>query len=175
MHTRLHLTARSALSVSCLAVLCMLTSIGLAKPAVAISQTAVIQETNRVRTGASLNPLFRSTSLERAAVAKAQNMFRQQYFGHTSPTGQRFWFWLGSSRGRFTKLGENIARGYKSEKNLLRDWMKSGGHRANILGSGFTHLGIGIRSGTLSGKRTTVIVQLFGKKKVSTSLTAATN
>ncbi|MBI5467258.1 MAG: hypothetical protein HY975_03560 [Candidatus Kerfeldbacteria bacterium] len=175
MHTRFQSTARSGHAASWLAVLCIIASFGLTRPVAAISRTAVIQETNRVRTGAHLNRLLRSTTLERAAVAKAESMFRQQYFGHTSPTGQNFWFWLGPNRSRFSQLGENIARGYKNERILLQDWMKSGGHRANILGPAFTHLGIGIRSGRLSGKRVTVIVQLFGKKKVTTALTTATN
>lgn len=156
------------------AVFCVVATSLAAVPVDAISRTAVVQETNNVRSAAHLPRLYQSTALNRAAVAKAESMFQQQYFDHTSPSGQRFWSWLGVDRRRFSQLGENIARGYKSEKVLLQDWMKSGGHRANILGTGFTHIGVGIRSGVLQGKRSTVIVQLFGKKKTTTVLTTGT-
>ena len=40
-------------------------------------------------------------------------------------------------------VGENVAYGNVSPEQLVQMWMDSAGHRANILNSGFTHLGVG--------------------------------
>ena len=43
--------------------------------------------------------------------------------------------------------GENIARGYGSQASVFNAWMGSAGHRANILRSSFTTMGLGFASG----------------------------
>lgn len=40
-------------------------------------------------------------------------------------------------------VGENVAYGNVSAEEMVRMWMNSAGHRANILNAGFTHIGIG--------------------------------
>lgn len=40
-------------------------------------------------------------------------------------------------------VGENVAYGNVSAEEMVRMWMDSAGHRANILNPGFTHIGIG--------------------------------
>lgn len=45
---------------------------------------------------------------------------------------------------RFGYLGENIACGQGSVKEVMEDWMQSKGHRENILNSDYTHIGVGI-------------------------------
>lgn len=48
--------------------------------------------------------------------------------------------------------GENIAMGQRTEEEVLKSWMNSRGHRANILNSRYTHVGFGCartQSGTL--------------------------
>ena len=39
--------------------------------------------------------------------------------------------------------GENIAKGYSSQSSVFTAWKNSPGHRANILRSYFTKMGIG--------------------------------
>jgi uncharacterized protein YkwD len=41
-------------------------------------------------------------------------------------------------------IGENVAVGYGSASSVMDGWMNSPGHRANILGRDFTHVGIGV-------------------------------
>lgn len=48
---------------------------------------------------------------------------------------------------KYTRLGENIAMGTESAKDIVRAWMESEGHRANILQPEFTHLGVGVARG----------------------------
>lgn len=40
-------------------------------------------------------------------------------------------------------VGENVAYGNVTPEQLVKMWMDSAGHRANILNPGFTHLGVG--------------------------------
>jgi uncharacterized protein YkwD len=44
--------------------------------------------------------------------------------------------------------GENIAYGYTSAAAVMTAWMNSPGHRANILNSSFTEIGVSVRVGT---------------------------
>ena len=39
--------------------------------------------------------------------------------------------------------GENIARGHKTPAEVVTGWMNSTSHRAAILNSNYTHMGIG--------------------------------
>jgi len=136
--------------------------------------TSVVREMNLERQKVGARRMFQSTTLYRAAVEKTQSMFRDQYFGHTSPSGERFWSWLGARRSMFTRYGENLAYGYRTERGLVTAWLKSSGHRQNVLDGRFTHVGVGIRSGTYRGRRVTMIVALFGTKRTSTPLASTT-
>ncbi len=42
----------------------------------------------------------------------------------------------------FNTAGENIAKGQTSPQQVMNDWMNSAGHRANILNSSFTKIGV---------------------------------
>jgi uncharacterized protein YkwD len=70
-------------------------------------------------------------------------MSRIGYFTHTSPTyGSPFELrrWFGIS---YRTAGENIAKGYRTAETVVNGWMNSPGHRANILNSTYTHIGVG--------------------------------
>ncbi|MBK5117578.1 MAG: hypothetical protein JJE23_11745, partial [Thermoleophilia bacterium] len=63
-------------------------------------------------------------------------------------------------------LGENIAYGFGSQsspKLIVKAWMKSSGHRANILNRSFEHIGIGIKPGVpTSGSHGATYTTTFG-------------
>lgn len=44
-------------------------------------------------------------------------------------------------------VGENIAAGYRSAASVVRAWLNSPGHRANILNPDFTRIGLGLAAG----------------------------
>jgi uncharacterized protein YkwD len=44
---------------------------------------------------------------------------------------------------RARAVGENVAYGYRTADEMVQGWMASPGHRANILNSTFSHLGVG--------------------------------
>lgn len=109
--------------------------------------TEVIRLVNIERTKAGLKALKPDTSLNNMAWAKAKDMSQKQYFSHTSPTyGSPFQMmkWFGIS---YNYAGENIAKGQKTPTEVVRAWMNSPGHKANILGSKYTLIGVGYFNG----------------------------
>jgi uncharacterized protein YkwD len=44
----------------------------------------------------------------------------------------------------FSTVAENIAYGQKSPEEVMKTWMKSSGHRKNILNTNFTEIGCGM-------------------------------
>jgi uncharacterized protein YkwD len=83
------------------------------------------------------------------------DMVSNRYFDHTAPSGATFTErMLGADnyvgRSRSWILGENIAWGTGSEataNNVMRAWMLSPGHRANIMRRSYRDVGIGIMIG----------------------------
>lgn len=111
---------------------------------------------NRERARRGLRRLTVSTRLSLAAARHSRDMARRDYFSHFSPAGTSFLSRIrrtGYLRGaRSWSAGENIAwgsGGYGSPRAIVRSWMRSSAHRANILGR-FRNLGIGIVRGTPS-------------------------
>jgi len=103
----------------------------------------VLTLTNQERAKEGLKPLATDAKLMDAAREKSTDMRTGKYFSHTSPT-------LGSPFDRMKALGidyraaaENIAMGQTSAEEVVKAWMNSPGHRANIMNGNFTHIGIG--------------------------------
>lgn len=46
--------------------------------------------------------------------------------------------------GNYSTAGENIAWNQETEEEVVRDWMNSSGHRANIMSRNFTKVGFGV-------------------------------
>ena len=103
----------------------------------------VIRLTNLERAKYGLKPLTEDWELSRVARYKSQDMHDRRYFDHNSPTyGTPFQMMKAfglSSRS----AGENIAMGYRTPQAVVTGWMNSSGHRANILNSSYTKIGIG--------------------------------
>ena len=75
-------------------------------------------------------------------------------FSHTRPNGNSFSSAITlSSR----TAGENIAYGYSSAESVMNGWMNSAGHKANILKSSYTQIGVGV----VENRGTLYWVQLF--------------
>jgi uncharacterized YkwD family protein len=102
----------------------------------------VLQLVNKQRATAGLSPLGMDGSLSKMAMAKAQDMYNNNYFDHTSPTYGSPFEMMGKFGIIFNAAGENIAKGQTSPTQVLNDWMNSEGHRTNILNNSFTKTGI---------------------------------
>ena len=103
----------------------------------------VIGLVNEIRRGNGLNELTFDWQLARVARYKSEDMKTQGYFAHTSPTYGSPFEMMKSFGISYRTAGENIARGYTTAEAVVNAWMNSPGHRANILNSSYTHIGVG--------------------------------
>ena len=103
----------------------------------------VVRLVNEIRVQNGLNPLTHHWELGRVARYKSQDMKDNRYFSHTSPTYGSPFQMIKSFGISYRNAGENIARGYATPQSVVNGWMNSSGHRANILSSSFTHVGVG--------------------------------
>lgn len=122
-----------------------------------VEQT-VIDRTNAERKLAGLRPLAESQQLADAARRHAHDMARRDVMDHK--LGGR----LPADRVRATgfeyrAVGENIAQRQPTPKAVVDAWMDSRGHRQNILGEQFTHIGVGM---AINSKGEPYWVQVFG-------------
>ncbi len=128
-----------------------------------LSGSKVIQQTNLERQKAGLAPLIENEKLNKAALAKAQDMLSKQYFAHVSPDGVGLVELLNSVGYIYQTAGENLAYGnFNNENKIVDGWMASPGHRANILNSKYTQIGVAVIKGIYQGKRVWMAVQEFG-------------
>lgn len=103
----------------------------------------VIRLVNQKRAENGLKALTYDWELCRVARYKSQDMKDKRYFSHTSPTYGSPFQMIKNFGISYRSAGENIARGYATPEAVVNGWMNSSGHRANILNSSFTHIGVG--------------------------------
>lgn len=108
------------------------------------SETEVVRLVNIQRTSRGLKPLSNNWELERIARYKSQDMANKKYFSHTSPTYGSPFTMMQNFGVKFSAAGENIAMGQKTPAEVVNAWMNSPGHRANILGTSYTQIGVGL-------------------------------
>ena len=99
----------------------------------------VLALVNEERRKVGVAPLTLSAELQSAAAIRAEEI--TQKFSHTRPDGTNFQTILPNSR--YYIAGENIAAGNSTAAKVVQQWMNSPGHRANILRSDYTELGVG--------------------------------
>jgi uncharacterized protein YkwD len=109
---------------------------------------------NAERTARALGRLQAEPLLGRVASSYARQMVRGQFFDHTSPAGSTM-----LARIKATtylrdvtswSVGENLAWGsgnLATPRAMVRAWMQSAEHRANLLDRHFADIGIGVAAG----------------------------
>lgn len=103
----------------------------------------VIDLTNKERAKKGLSALKYDWELSRVARHKSMDMQERKYFSHNSPIYGSPFDMMKSYMINYKSAGENIAQGYKTPEEVVKGWMNSSGHRANILNKNFTHIGVG--------------------------------
>ena len=106
-------------------------------------ETEVIRLVNEIRVQNGLKPLTANWELSRVARYKSQDMVDNRYFSHTSPTYGTPFQMIKSFGLSYRTAGENIAYGQRTPQAVVNAWMNSSGHRANILNSSYTQIGVG--------------------------------
>lgn len=105
----------------------------------------VLNLVNEERAKAGAGPLRLANDLQQEANIRAEELV--SLFSHTRPDG-RDCFSVMRNKGR--TCAENIAAGQQNPAEVMKSWMNSSGHRANILNSKLKELGVGFvkREGT---------------------------
>lgn len=106
-------------------------------------ENQVINLVNNERIKRGLPLLKSDWQLSRVARHKSQDMKENKYFSHTSPTYGTPFQMMQSYGISYKTAGENIAKGQSTPHAVVNSWMNSSGHRANILNTSFTHIGVG--------------------------------
>lgn len=130
---------------------------------------AVLCLVNQERTKRGLRALKSQPTLGKVAMRFAADMVRLKYFSHVAPDGATSLDRVRKS-GYLTgygtwSVGENIAAGTGSLSTpsaAVKAWMKSPGHRANILRRGFRDIGLGVHLGTIDGTQGATYANEFG-------------
>lgn len=109
---------------------------------------------NRQRAEHGKRKLKANKRLAKAARAHARDMVVKDYFAHDTPAGIDFVDRILKEdyvdKGDGWTLGENLAWGshqLATPRSIVQAWMKSPGHRANILNGKFKEIGIGVVRG----------------------------
>lgn len=124
--------------------------------------------TNQKRHNDGLDPLQINEDLSRAANFKAQDMFAKNYWAHYGPDGTTPWSFFKKVGYDYRYAGENLARGFNNSEDVVQAWMDSPSHRENMLSNHYQDVGFAVAPGTLLGEKTTLVVEMFGTKSVST-------
>lgn len=113
-------------------------------------ESMIFNKVNEERAKNGLPPLSYNSTMEHYARVKSQDMGDRGYFDHNNPEGELMTAQMLRDGVTYNAWGENIAYiGGISDANALANqfmtnWMNSSGHRANILSSNFTSIGVGV-------------------------------
>ena len=126
----------------------------LSPAALAAQKKRILDLVNQERAKINLPPLKTETHLTQAAQNQAMDLTKRKYFDHISPEGTTPTDRIKAS-GYMSSApcaqcnysiyyGENIAKNQETADEVMKAWMQSPGHRANILNPKFQQIGIGI-------------------------------
>ena len=124
---------------------------------------AVLYLTNKMRMASDGQPLSTFSALQSAADVRENEL--PLNFDHTRPDGSSYSTALDEAGISRSSSGENIAGGYMGNIDpvtVMNLWLNSPGHRANIMSSLYTHMGVGYLENSYSTSGYTAFwVQLF--------------
>ncbi len=134
-------------------------------PPFVLTRSGIIADTNIQRNeNGGLPPLSENSMLDDIAKLRLSDMFQKQYFAHVSPDGSSAVTVAKTVGYDYLALGENLALGdYAGDNGVVAAWMNSPGHRANILNSHYTEIGVAAGEGMFEGGDTWIAVQVFGR------------
>ncbi|MFR3686312.1 MAG: MucBP domain-containing protein [Enterococcus sp.] len=112
-------------------------------------KSTILAKVNELRASAGVAPVFQVALLDNAATIRSQEL--ESNFDHIRPNGSAFFTVLDQVGISYGQTGENIADRNTSERDgnklglqLYNQWLGSAGHKATMLSSRFTKIGIGV-------------------------------
>ena len=121
----------------------------------------VVNRTNDRRRNHGCNEVRRNGALDRAAQTHTRKMANRDTMSHELPGEASLGVRVRRAGYDWTMLAENIAAGYGTPAAVVRGWMRSAGHRHNILNCRYRHIGVGY---AVSDRGTPYWTQVFGRR-----------
>ncbi len=103
----------------------------------------MLDQVNYQRKKKGLKKLKLYKEVNKTALVKAKDLKKTGVFDHKSTNLGYFYNQYDKANLIYWSGGENIAMGFYDVTSVMRAWMNSKGHRANILDPDYTHLGVG--------------------------------
>lgn len=122
-----------------------------------IKNEEVFSLINNERYAYGLPALTLSEDLTKAAELKLEDMLEKDYWSHQTPEGYQPWHFLILAGYPYDYAGENLARKFSTTEGVVNGWMKSEGHKQNILSKNYTETGIATDGN--------IVVQFFASTK----------
>ncbi|GAA3856757.1 hypothetical protein GCM10022243_22480 [Saccharothrix violaceirubra] len=116
------------------------------RPENEVVEEKVVELTNAERARVGCAPLVADDRLARAAREHSVDMAAKNYFEHHSKDGRSFVDRV-KAAGYPAPGAENIAAGHKTPELVVKGWMDSPGHRANIVNCRLKAIGVGMARG----------------------------
>ncbi|WP_165063650.1 CAP domain-containing protein [Paludisphaera rhizosphaerae] len=110
------------------------------EPAIGPLARDLLAAHNKEREVEKLEPLKLDEALTKAALEHARDMAEHRNLSHEGSDGSTPFDRIKRFDYHYAKAGENVAEGQRDVAGVMRTWMNSEGHRANILGA-FTQMG----------------------------------
>lgn len=133
-----------------------------------ITKENLLKGINAERTNRNIAPLNENAKLDQASLNKSNDMLERNYFEHYF-NGLTPWDWIARENYNYLYAGENLAMDFDTSEGMVKAWMDSPTHRANILNPDFNETGIGIVKGQFSdgngARETTIVTNMFGREK----------
>jgi len=124
-----------------------------------LARAAILCLLNQIRANRGLPLLKENARLRRAALAHSSDMVRRGFFEHTTPDGDTMVDRIRATRYASPRvgwaLGENLGWGTGSlatPRAIMKAWMGSAGHRANVVKRTYREIGIGVVTGVPSDR-----------------------
>lgn len=111
-------------------------------------EAQVIALVNKERSAAGCSPVTENANLTKAADDYSDVLAASGKLSHTGPDGSTMVTRAEAAGYKgWSTLGENIAMGHPDAAAVMKGWMESPGHKANILNCSFKEIGVGVHSG----------------------------
>src|SRR3989344_720722 len=131
----------------------------------AVESQTLMDMINSERSSRNLTVLAQNSSLRTAAGQKSQDMIDRDYFAHVDPDGNYVWpKIIAAGYGQYKILGENLAVDFVTSEGMIKAWLDSPTHRANLLHSDFLEQGLIALYGDFQGRYTNLTTSLFGAR-----------
>lgn len=118
-----------------------------ASPTVDGIRNSVLSLVNQQRQRYGRRPLRLDARLTRAAQSHSNDMARYRRISHVGSDDSSVGTRVNRTGYRHRGVAENIARGQDTPREVVIAWLRSTGHRRNMLSSNYTEIGIGVAHG----------------------------